>query len=149
MTASGGYCGNGPWLSRSRTCGPEPKSYFPQLCAGTFASALPIPSSAATATATVLFRKSLRCIAMISLLIGLDCAHAVAHSPAGQARNMKKDCARSVQRESTGGLSKSVGRATEQPACGPAALMACTNGPRTLFVRRQMQRIKKTLDTAL
>src|SRR6185437_7569859 len=58
----------------SVTCGPEPKSQCPQLCAGTFACALPIPSSAATATATVLFRKSLRCIEGISSLAVSDYA---------------------------------------------------------------------------
>ena len=47
--------------------GPEPKS-FPQLWAATFAWALTIPSSAAAATATVLFRKSLRCIGTISAI---------------------------------------------------------------------------------
>src|SRR6185437_11739551 len=59
ITASGGYCGNGPWLSRSVTVGPEPKSHFPQLWAGTRPWALPAPSPAAAAT-TLPFRKSLR-----------------------------------------------------------------------------------------
>ena len=31
IIAVGGYCGKGPWFSRSVTFGPEPKSYLPQL----------------------------------------------------------------------------------------------------------------------
>src|SRR5579864_1052480 len=60
INASGGYCGNGPWFRRSVTGGPEPKSYLLQLWARTRACALFVPSSAAAARATVLFKNSLR-----------------------------------------------------------------------------------------
>src|SRR5215831_8563666 len=47
--ASGAYWGNGPWFRRLLTGGPDPKSYPPQLCAGTngFPSLVPIPTTAA------------------------------------------------------------------------------------------------------
>src|SRR5579864_2249534 len=66
ITASGGYCGNGPWFRRSVTGGPEPKSYLLQLWAGTKACALLVASSVAAARAAVLFRKSLLCIKAFS-----------------------------------------------------------------------------------
>src|SRR5512135_1003924 len=60
--SSGAYSGNGPWLSRSFTRGPEPKSYLSQLCAGTYPEDSVAEIGTATGAKTMVLNKSLRFI---------------------------------------------------------------------------------------